>query len=876
MAHVFYPDLAEELSGLLRQMPVEYVLLVSVVDEEAAAICMNAFGKLPNQSRLSIKVVKNRGRDIAPFFVSFKEDILCLDVVAHVHTKKSLYTGSDQSGWRNYLQQSLLGGQHRISWILGMFLAEPKLGIVYPESFTGVPLWAHTWLGNVKAGRALAAQLSIAIEPQRYFDFPAGSMFWARVEALRPLLGLNLSVRDFPEEHGQTDGTTQHAFERLLVLSVRNAGFISGVLPADGALLLTDEGARNWHSYFQEPVEARLEVAAFSAGIVSVDIFDTLVTRPFLYATGARAYLADLARSMLDVDNFTSLRQRAEQLARARTGLDVDLEEIYEAMRALDDAPTEETLEALRELELRTEARTLKPRQQVLRAVAKLRANGRRIVAISDMYLNRADLQRTLPGAVWAVPVHCYVSCETQIRKDDGSAWAALPAMEGVPASQWLHVGDNERADIQLPQDHGYMTPIHVLRPETFLDVVPALRPLRLAKGTSGHWQDQLMAGLLTRHLADVLDRDPRCVLEGLEISSPHSLGYLVLGPLITDYTCWLVRLASEIGAGQVLFLAREGHLLHQAFKLVRQASSRTAGLRGDYLLASRRGVGMPSLRRAEDIEALLGSTFQGTLRQLLESRFGQEAASVVARILGPRTMEDMVFLPDMKASLQSKLSPAIGALLEAADDERSCYLEYWTSLVGDDSVVLADIGYSGTIQKLLSRLTGRNLDAAYFAVNQRIEELADSGSRAWARYGDARNASMASSEIFRYDLLLEALLTAPQGQFLRFRKDGGNALTSEHAPHEVSPQGLRHIEDIHQGALDFVRDACEVLQEDISMLEFDPALVQTPLRCLGEGTWKAGPWLAAIWIEDSYTGRGAVSADPGRSASAHADAGLL
>ena len=50
-------------------------------------------------------------------------------------------------------------------------------------------------------------------------------MFWARPDALRPLLDLNLKIDDFPAEHGQLDGTLAHAIERLFLHACGKAGY---------------------------------------------------------------------------------------------------------------------------------------------------------------------------------------------------------------------------------------------------------------------------------------------------------------------------------------------------------------------------------------------------------------------------------------------------------------------------------------------------------------------------------------------------------------------------------------------------------------------------------------------------------------------------
>ncbi|PPT83625.1 polysaccharide biosynthesis protein [Xanthomonas arboricola pv. zantedeschiae] len=857
MVHVFYPDLIDEFAQSLQHMPVGYDLLVSVMDETAAAQARERFSKLPQIQKLEIRVVPNRGRDIAPLLVTFREQILALDVVGHLHTKKSLYTGSEQGEWRRYLVSSLMGSPERIAWQLGMFQAEPRLGMLYPASYEEVPLWAHTWLSNFEVCRTLAQRLGFDIDASEYIDFPAGSMFWAKVDALRSLYALNLELEDFPEERGQIDGTLHHAVERIFVAVVRHQQYRIGILPQDGTLSLSGEGGRNWQAAFETPIATRLTLSSLQARLVSLDIFDTLVVRPFLFPAGARAYLSHLIASQFGVGNFLELRELAESKARYQRGADVDLSGIYATLAGLPDAKGL-PIDALQALEVALEARLLRPRRGVIAAATQVKQRGIRLVALSDMYLDSALLRQVLPPEVSALPAAWYVSCETGWRKDADSAWKELPAIEKIDASRWLHVGDNEHADIQRPQMHKLLTPVHVLRPSALLEVIPALRPLRPSSGAATRWQDQLWLGLLANRFADLADRYPETLMP-LPILSPACLGYVVIGPLIFDYLAWLIRTAKQHNIETILFLSREGHLLEQGFQLIRQTSPSLQQLHGKYLLASRRGTGTPSLHAPDDLALLLDSTYTGTLGNLVQARLGEAAAHILERRLGRSVMQRDVYLPEMHAELLELIAPAINELLALAETERTAYLHYWRATAGDGTAMVADIGYSGTIQANLTRLTGQPLGGAYFALNDRATKV-PAQSWAGARYFDGRTeGDPEQSTILRHDLLLETLLTAPSPQFSCFTAATG-VPTAVYAHPELSAPQWATIAQVHEGALAFIADVCQVAQDQSYLLDFDRTSVQIPLQCIGSGRWQA-PWLADLQLDDRFTGRGVVRA---------------
>lgn len=856
MAHVYYPDLVEEFAAALCLLPVPYALLVSVVDAEAEERVRRNFSTLPNVTTLLVKRVENRGRDIAPMLVTFHDEILALDLIGHVHTKKSLYTGSEQEEWRRYLMRSLFGSPERLAWILGMFQADAKLGMVYPESYAGIPLWAHTLLSNADQCETLAHRMGIAMDRQRYLDFPAGSMFWARVSALRPLYDLRLRLEEFPVEQGQIDGTLQHAVERILGIVTRQQGYRLGILPTDGRLALTVEGERNAASALETSVFERLQMASLEADRVTVDVFDTLTTRAFLTPAAAREHLGWRLNRHFGIERFTEHREDAEATLRARLARDPELSEIHVLLAQRLRHPDLDA-SSLADLEREHERALLQPRTGVLTALKRLGVQP--LTAFSDMYLSSSDMQEVLPAAVVRDIGHWLVSCETGSRRDCISTWKQLASEQKGAGSRWLHVGDNEHSDVQLPQQAGLPAPTHVLRPSALFDIIPGLRVLRHPQGMHAPWQEQLWRGLLANRFAAIADTTPRH-LTGAPTLDAATLGYVVLGPLVLDFLLAAIDLARDKGVATLLFLSREGYLLQRAFARLQDFHVRARELTGRYFLASRRGTLLPSLFDEQDMVRVVEGSFNGSFDALLTARLGDEAGRLVQVHAPARAAQD-VYLPEMSDEVARWLAPALPELLSLAKEQREAYKVYHHANVGDSTSMLVDIGYAGSIQRNLARALEADMGGYYMALRNGPLAVPDSGW-ALARYADGRGVGdEPASSILTNDLLLEALLTAPEGQFSGFACDNSSPPQPRFGPVELPAQGIEVLADVHAGALEFIDHICAALGEDISELTFDPAGVQIPLRSIGSGRWDARGPLAMLATKDYFTGRGTVSA---------------
>jgi lipopolysaccharide biosynthesis protein len=177
------------------------------------------------RGKVSIGVVPNRGRDIGGFFTGCENAVSQYDLIGHLHSKRSLFaldtvdpTLGDR--WREFLWQNLLGGLNpMLDVIVARFASNDRLGIVFPED-PHMP----DWDGNLPLVKELAHRMGIKEPLPAFFDFPVGTMFWARTEALRPLFDLRLEWDDYPEEPLAFDGTLLHALERVLPFVARHVG----------------------------------------------------------------------------------------------------------------------------------------------------------------------------------------------------------------------------------------------------------------------------------------------------------------------------------------------------------------------------------------------------------------------------------------------------------------------------------------------------------------------------------------------------------------------------------------------------------------------------------------------------------------------------
>jgi len=225
VTHLFYTDLLNEFIIYYKNIPCKFDLFLSTIPKKVEYVSEKLKTHFPNH-KIDVRGVVNKGRDMAPFVVEFSRTYKQYDIICFTHTKKSDYNAKyNYLDWRRYLLDNILGSQYDVENILSDFQKNPKLGLLFPEYFPPISDNVE-WGSNFEMSSNLLSRMNISITQNDKLEFPAGSMFWFRPQALAPLFNIGLTLDDFEElSEKKTDGTLAHAIERLPVFIAEHQGF---------------------------------------------------------------------------------------------------------------------------------------------------------------------------------------------------------------------------------------------------------------------------------------------------------------------------------------------------------------------------------------------------------------------------------------------------------------------------------------------------------------------------------------------------------------------------------------------------------------------------------------------------------------------------
>ncbi len=281
--------------------------------------------------------------------------------------------------------------------------------------------------------------------------------------------------------------------------------------------------------------------------VISFDIFDTLLVRPFSKPED----LFYLLGMKLKYPDFPLLRMQAEQEARERCqracgSTEVRLEEIWEVLAPITGLKKEEGIR----LEKETEEEYCQGNPYFIRLLHELRQTGKPLFLTSDMYLDKEFLEKLLEQTGLGSFCEALISCEYRVSKTNGGLYRILrekgEKLQGKNCSI-AHVGDNRHSDIYMAQKariaaFWYPNPQETGNP---------FRPMDMSAITGTMYRGTVNLKLHT---------------QGVLYSPFYEYGYIYGGLCAMGYCRFLHKRAKERGIENLWFLSRDGEILKKIY----------------------------------------------------------------------------------------------------------------------------------------------------------------------------------------------------------------------------------------------------------------------------------------------------------------------
>lgn len=493
-----------------------------------------------------------------------------------------------------------------------------------------------------------------------------------------------------------------------------------------------------------------------NAKVVSFDIFDTLLSRPYIKPTDLFLHMERNAGA----DGFKARRVEAEKRARRhyKEQADVTLDQIYDELNV--------KYAYLKQEELRYERELLYPKTDARLIYDEAVKQGKKIIAVSDMYLPQDFLEDVLKEKGYTEISRVFVSNQENCCKSDGRLFEKVLETLDIKPEEMVHVGDNYDADKKAPEKLGIRA---CCRPTDVQSLFhnPAMAKFKSFADFNPCLASSFLNGIYARHHAKK------------NLSSPFvELGYYLGGPLAVGYCQHIHKVAKERGNDAILFVSRDGYALHKVYQKLFPDDH----IPSYYIYASRKLI----LRNSIDYKS------ESYLKNVCE-------------IYTKECLQDSVVTPDNMASYRAEME-------QWAASNAECYKKYIDSMhIAGKKIMSVDMTTkSYTSLYMLRQVFGDRIDCGMFSIS-----YGDPCAYATLSYAERTWRENDMSTI----IMQEELITAPERSTLSV-DEAGNIVFVPHNP--VEDYRIENYKEIFKGIDDFTDDFIRFAAGHELVLTFD------------------------------------------------------
>ncbi len=294
--------------------------------------------------------------------------------------------------------------------------------------------------------------------------------------------------------------------------------------------------------------------------IVSFDIFDTAVYRPFARPRDLFHWMELKTKTPNFYRNRVQAVRQTRQNFKEKGVQEVTLDEIYQTLEQLDHSLTSEKLADLKHIEQETEIALCRPNPDLLSFYQAVKQLGKKIVFTSDMYLPEQTIETILHKCGYLTYDQLIISQMDRLTKKSGRRF--INFLNTKP-DRILHIGDNPISDGVNAAKAGIHAILYTL-PSNNLIAHRLIKQLKKSDDLfANFWRAQILHQPMPNYW--------------------YAVGFQYIGPLLVHFSNWLKQSLEQNGLRQIAFMARDGQIMRAVFDTLYPDFAQT-----NYVFASR------------------------------------------------------------------------------------------------------------------------------------------------------------------------------------------------------------------------------------------------------------------------------------------------
>ena len=578
--------------------------------------------------------------------------------------------------------------------------------------------------------------------------------------------------------------------------------------------------------------------------VISFDIFDTLIQRPFLNPADMFHFLSykynEERSSFVD---FYKIRVEAEAQARKKIALtrpsieEITLGEIYNEIAEQTVIP-KETLERLKKMEISLETHFSEPRKSGKELYDLALEQGKKIILCSDMYLPGEVVKEILKQNGFEGYEKFYISSEIKKTKAQKSLFNHVAKDLKIKNKKNIfHIGDNWNSDVLNPKSCGWNFAHLPNSINMFCGKEPGIYS---GKSYSKIFQNNdrmenygamintfpSVSGLFGLVAHKFFDNPFQSFNLASDFnSSPEYIGYYALGFHLLSLVRWLEKIAKERKIPTIHFVARDGYLLKKAFDMYNRSETKS-----NYIRLSRKSTLLFDVESIEDLYSMskkIHNIFASTPLKLL--KMFEPIIPDERKIKTPKFLEKNRFIEDAFFHSTSEFDDCLKLILEELVDISllSKYKEalraYFSEIIKPGDYIF-DIGYGGRPEATLSMLLGFPVNSFYIHTNEELAEIRQN------KYGFERECFYSYNPKISY-LIRENLFSELAPSTIGYKLENGELKPIFDDDYESDYYSKFITTTIQNSALKFIEDFLKIFEKFRDEMILPRSLLSAPFE---------------------------------------------